>query len=174
MATAATGVPGGFVVVGDSLSASGNHGVAWSSRDGLHWSRSAVDGAAVLHSVITTRGGVVAVGLDETGAAATWRSVDGRFWSPSGRLPSGARPGAGPGPASLTTTAADAEWAVLAGGIVAGHPRLWTYSSGHWLPVALPSGLTGDSGTTKVVVAHAGTTTLVGADRASGTAVWVK
>lgn len=168
VATGATGAPGAFVVVGDSLSASANHGVAWSSRDGLHWSRSAVDGAAVLHSVTSTRAGVVAVGLDESGAAATWRSVDGRYWSPAGRLPSG------PGTASLTGSASDAEWEVLVGGIVAGHPRLWTYSPDHWRPLALPSGLTGASGTTKVVVARAGTTTIVGADRASGAVVWVK
>jgi hypothetical protein len=172
VATGATGAPGGFVVVGESLAASATHGAAWWSPDGLHWSRSAVGGAAVILGVSAIGAGVVAVGLDETGAAASWRSADGRYWSPAGRLSSGAGAGAGAGAVSLVASAGSARGEALAAGIFAGHPRLWSYAHHQWQPLTLPSGLAGASDLTKLVVAAAGATTVVGADRTSGTSLW--
>jgi hypothetical protein len=83
----ATG-PGGYVVVGTEWGEGcGQHAAAWSSPDGLTWSRVALpSGGHTMHSALAGVDGYVAVGAGTAGAdeglrAAFWFSPDGRTWT---------------------------------------------------------------------------------------------
>jgi hypothetical protein len=81
-----TTAPGGFVALGiESLDDDNEHpvGVAFGSPDGRSWSRLgplAATGESYAASIAGGPDGVLAVGSDATGAAALWRSTDGRVF----------------------------------------------------------------------------------------------
>jgi len=88
---AVTSTGAGLVAVGAECAGDECDGAAWTSVDGLTWSRvvhdEAVfggDGDQVISGVTSAGGGLVAVGRDESGGdldGAVWISVDGLTWS---------------------------------------------------------------------------------------------
>jgi hypothetical protein len=157
----------GAVLAGEADLGAVRHGVVWSSADGRHWDRNDVAGSATLQQVVAVPGGLVALGLQADGAAAAWRSADGRSWRVAGRLPSA--PGV-----TLTGAAADGSNAVAAG-VADGRVRLWRSSDGgsSWRVLRPPGGLAAvGSAATVVVGADPGSVVVAVAGPSTPPALW--
>jgi hypothetical protein len=111
-AISASGGGAGVILAGEADLGAVRQGVVWWSAEGNHWERRDVAGSLSVQQVVAVPVRFVALGIGADGAAASWRSADGRSWRPAGRLPAARG-------VTLTTAAADGA-SVIAGGVAGG------------------------------------------------------